>query len=432
MKHFLTGLFILLFATQSMAVSISKLAQRRNWVQTAAHVEEDAQQLLERVKFNPAQPDLNYFQKLRVELNRLAEEEQIAAKEKGVFAHSLMRLPVDTFGFFVATGAINFMTMWNNAGGNPLLFQEQVLNLKDPVATLSFYSFMAANGYYSDFRTNHLAPSLSPETKALALRGIAYQAMAAGSLASSVVADLGSSIKACANSWLPKKPHPALNGILLEKFNDERKKSDQICNSANQTWSTRNLSQKYLPQIFSLLIVQGATEVVQNGVNQTIAVGAKALYSSVLKAGEKAGFEMLFVRIAFSANPSRIAIQSFAIVGRLTQFAFFVGVDRVLSNTLTRGFDNFFKPLLFKIFDESFLNGLFEVGGKYQWDTSKISKLRPLFDPTSRANKDSVEGLYSFEKFETALPAATRAGDFPETLSGLQFDVEISCQLVEH
>ncbi len=404
MKHFLTGLITLLFAAQSMAVSMSKLAQRQKWTQTAAHAEEDAQQLLERIQFNPAKPDPNYFQKFRIELNRLAQEEQIVAKEKGVFSHSLMKLPVDTFGFFVATGAINFMTMWNNAGGNPLLFQEQVLNLKDPVATLSFYSFMAANGFYSEFKTNRLSSSLTPEMQALKIRGIAYHAMAAGSLASSIVADLGSTIKSCANSWLPAKPHPALNGSLLEKFNEEKQKSDQLCNQANQIWSTRNLSQKYLPQIFSLLIVQGATEVLQNSANQTISVGAKALYSSLLKAGEKAGFEMLFVRIAFSATPSRLAIQSFAIVGKLTQFAFFVGVDHLLSNTLTRGFNNLFKPLLFKFFDESYLNGLFEVGGKYQWDTAKISKLRPLFDPTSRPNKDSVEGVYSFEKFETSLP----------------------------
>ena len=428
MKHFLTVLITLLFAAESMAVSMSKLAQRRKWAQSTAHVEEDAAQLLERILLNTVKPDPNYFQKFRIELNRLAQEEQLVAKEKGVFSHSLMKLPVDTFGFFVATGAINFMTMWNNAGGNPLLFQDQVLNLKDPIATLSFYSFMAANGYYSEFKTNRLSPSLSPEMQALALRGITYHAMAAGSLASSVIADVGSSIKACANSWLPSKPHSSLNGSLLEKFNEDKQKSDQLCNQANQNWSTRNLSQKYLPQIFSLLVVQGATEVLQNGVNQGITVGAKALYSSLLKAGEKAGFEMLFVRIAFSATPTRLAIQSFAIIGKLTQFAFFVGVDHVLNNTLTRGFNNIFKPLLFKFLDQSYLNGLFEVGGKYQWDTNKISKLRPLFDPTSRDNKDSVEGVYSFEEFETALPEEIK--NFTNQLQGwrdhLNSDAEIN------
>ncbi|MBC7457129.1 MAG: hypothetical protein H7235_02540 [Bdellovibrionaceae bacterium] len=395
MKHFLLILFTPLLATQTMAVSVAKLAQRKKWAQAGVFKEEG--ELMRRIQTAQSPPDPDYFQKFRAELSKLAQEEHTLAKSRGIIKNSLIKLPVDTFGFFVATGAVNFISMWENAGGNPLAFQEQVLNLKDPVASLSFYSFMVANGFYINFRQEKLSPKLAPEMKALVMRRLSYQAMAAGSLASSVIGDIGISIKSCA-------------ALLLSPSNDPEtiKKMDAMCGEANHIWTAHNMTQKYIPQIFSLLVVQAGTEVVQGAVNTTISATAQGLFKTLVAAGEKTGFEMLFVRLALSATPSKLAIQSIALIGKITQFTFFVGVDHLLNNTLTRGFNNAFKPLVFKYSDQFGLDKYFEMGGKYAWNLDRITKSKKLFDITARKDKNSVEGEYSFDQFKTAFPQEIR------------------------
>ncbi|MFZ3231867.1 MAG: hypothetical protein WA160_16795, partial [Pseudobdellovibrio sp.] len=396
MKQFIILILSSFYTVHTFAQTPLKTVQAINWKQTSASIaDKNLVELFSRLKSTPSKFEPNYFQKIRLELNRLAAEEQQLAKTQGIIKHSLIKLPVDTAGFFIATGAVNFMTMWTAAGTNPLLFQEQVENLKDPLATLSFYSFMVANGIFIDFKTKNL----SPETKALAMRRLSYMGMAAGSLASSIVSDVGTSIKACANSWLITNPKN--NSVTTQSIKDD---SDHACDQANEIWSARNLTEKYTPQIFSLLVVQGATELVQSGVQKGIAVSAKALYSTLLAAGKKAGFEMLFVNVLLSANPARASVQAISIIGKITQFTFFVGVDHVLNNTLTRGFNNLFKPLIFKALDQHALDSYFEIGGKYQWDITKISTLKAKFDPSSRDDKNSAEGLYSFENFKTEFP----------------------------
>ncbi|MBC7456932.1 MAG: hypothetical protein H7235_01545 [Bdellovibrionaceae bacterium] len=392
-------LFSLLLVAQIQAAPTAKFTQRRFGNQTENY--KIMTEITGRLSLKSTTPDPNYFQKLRMELNTLAEQERKSAKSQGVLMHSLLKLPVDTFGFFVATGAVNFMSMWNHAGGNPLLFQEQVLNLKDPMATLSFYAFIAANGAYLNFRMGALSQKMSPEIQALVMRRITYQAMAAGSFASSVIGDIGNSIKSCANSWLPKGQY---RSVLDTTKNADEAKSDQICNEANEIWTAKNITKKYVPQIFSLLAVQAATEVIQGTAKTATSWSANTLYKALVAGGKKAGLEMLFINIALSASPSRLVVRSFSIVGKITQFAFFVGVDHAINNTLTRGFNNMFKPLIFGYSDQFSLDKYFEVGGKYNWDDSKIVQLKQLFDPTGRADKKSAIGEYSFDKFKTAFP----------------------------
>ncbi len=428
MKQFILAVLTLIMACNVLATSVSAAGKlRQNNLRSMQPNGADSkavEDLLRLTKFDSTTADPNYFQKFRIELNRLSQEEHTLSKSRGVIKHSVIKLPIDTAGFFIATGAINFITMWNHAGANPLLFQEQVLNLKDPLATFSFYAFMVANGYYASFKNDRLSPSLSSEAKALAIRRISYQAMAAGSFASTLAADIGNSIKSCASSLLPDPKQTVANSAQIAK---QIEQSNKLCSQANEIWTMNNMSQKYIPQIFSLLMVQGATDILQAGVNGVTKVGVKSLYENILKLGQKTGFKMLFLNVVLTANPSRFAIRSFAIVGKITQFTFFVGVDHVLNNTLTRGFNNIFKPVLFKTFDHQYLNQFFEVGGKYQWESNKISQLRPLFDPTSRPDKRTAEGVHSFENFQSKFPAEIR--NFSKQLQGwrdhLNSDVEV-------
>ncbi len=414
MKQLIIAGLTLILGFNAMAVYVPKLTQSNKWRKASPYSEQGVDILsaiTEKIHLGSvAKPDPNYFQKFRIELNKLAMEEHELAKSRGILVNSMIKLPVETLSFFIATGAINFMSMWNHAGGNPLVFQEQVLNLKDPIANFSFYAFMAANGFYTNFRSDRLSSKMSPETKAIALRRISYQAMAAGSIASSVVADVGQMIKQCSAGLLGSR------ALHSEEEKAQQIKADQACSGAMEIWTVRNISQKYLPQIFSLLIVQASTQLLESGVNGLTSVSIKSLYNLLLKAGEKAGFQMLFVNVALSANPSRFAIRSIALIGKVTQFGFFVGVDHMINNTVTRGFNNIFKQLTFKYLDHAELNRLFEVAGKYQWDDAKISTLRPLYHPTTMPDKKTAEGFYSFENFKTTFP--DEISNFSKQLQG--------------
>ncbi|MBC7467070.1 MAG: hypothetical protein H7256_13860 [Bdellovibrio sp.] len=396
MKHLILILLTTVFAAQAMAISARKIAYGRKWGQKAAVEVESIEQLLKRLNVESKMPEPNYFQKFRLELNKLAKEEQALAKSRGVLKHSLIKLPVDTLGFFIATGAVNYISMWEKAGGNPMVFEDQVMNLTDPVATFSFYSFMVANGFYMNFRTS----GLSPEAKALAMRRLSYQAMAAGSLASSVVGDIGHSIKSCTDSWFPKH-----KSVMEDYANKEKQQqSDELCNKANELWTAKNMSQKYVPQIVSLMLVQSATELAQMGASKAVTVSAEQIMKGITALGTKAGFQMLFVNVALAGTPSGWAIKGFTIVGKLVQFFGFVGVDHLLNNTITRATNNFFRPIVFKYFDRYGLDANFEVGGKYGWDLEKITSLREMFDPSARPDKRTAEGVFSFDKFQTNFP----------------------------
>lgn len=383
LKQILTICLLICFSTSGFAVSAKVLKQGQRFAKVS-----DAGKLLERLNFESTPLPLNYFQKIRIELNKAAQAEAVAAKNNGVMVNSLLRLTPDTLGFFVATGAVNFMTMWNASSGNPLLFQQQVIGLKDPIANLSFYSFIAANGFYSNWQTSKLT-KMSPQAREMAMRKISYAGMAAGSLASSVTADIGASITACSKT------------LLTNTTAENKAVDDSACETALKVWSVRNLTQKYLPQIVSLMVVQAATEFTHKGV----AWSAQKFLGVLKSIGVKTGLKISAIDVVLYATPGKFGIQLFKIAGQVTQFALFVSVDHLLNDTLTRGLNNILKPALFKTFDMYTLNSLFAVGTKYQWDIDKISTLTPMVFPENRSNVKSNEAYLNFNDFSKKFPA---------------------------
>ncbi len=382
-KQILVASLLICFAATGFAVTAKALKQGQRFTKAP-----EASKLLERLNFESAPLPLNYFQKIRIELSKAAQAEAAAAKKHGVMLNSLIKLTPDTLGFFVATGAVNFMTMWNASSGNPLLFQQQVIGMKDPIAHLSFYSFIAANGFYSNWQTGKLK-KMSPQAREMEIRKISYAGMAAGSLASSVTADIGAAITGCSNNLLKNRTAEATAA------------DDSACEAALKTWTTRNLTQKYVPQIFSLLVVQAATEFTHKG----IAYGATGILNVLKGLGAKTGLKISAIDLVLYATPGKFGIQLFKVVGKVTQFTFFVGIDHLLNNTLTRGLNNILKPAIFKTFDLYTLNTLFEVGTKYQWNVEKISTLTPMAFPENRADKNTSEAYLNFSDFSTKFPA---------------------------
>lgn len=317
----------------------------------------DAEEAIElATKIRMATPNkirkLNYFEQVRIEHDIARQEEHMKSLTRGVLHNSILRLTPDTLGFFIATGAVNFMSMWTSSGGNPALFQRQVEGLTDPIATLSFYSFIAANGFYTRSETNKIngMANISEEQKRLMYRAMSYKGLAAGSLASTFISDVGTTASSCSKYLLINKNS---NPEMSQKAND-------ACNSALSIWTTRGLANKYLPEIFSLLIIQGATEFAQEGIEKGISYSAKEFMKILTKTGKASQFMATAVELGLYATPGKFAIKSFKIVGQITQFYLFVKVDHILKNTLTRAWNNFYLPMMYKTFDQNDLDSEFK------------------------------------------------------------------------
>ena len=55
--------------------------------------------------------------------------------------------------------------------------------------------------------------------------------------------------------------------------------ANQLCQQALEVWSTRKFTEKYMPQIISLLAVQVATDFVQAGTNVTTSLAKSSILS---------------------------------------------------------------------------------------------------------------------------------------------------------
>jgi hypothetical protein len=188
---------------------------------------------------------------LRAELYRQQRVAEEKAAKDGVVWSTTKRFPIESMTFFIAIGGVTFNSMWIKSHGDPLQMERHIMSLKDPIAHISFYAFMQAQGIYMNFHTRGAKfQAMDASTKQQTLRVLSYKGMAIGSLASSIVADLGQSAKMCVDSWIKGKT-------------DE--KSLASCNQAWANWTVRNKFTQYFPQVISMWAAQAATEVAERG-----------------------------------------------------------------------------------------------------------------------------------------------------------------------
>ncbi|MBL7545764.1 MAG: hypothetical protein JNL11_18235 [Bdellovibrionaceae bacterium] len=74
--------------------------------------------------------------------------------ESTVFGSQSRRFPMETMMFFFSIGLINGMMLLNDFSQNPLLMEQHLQTLMDPIGHISFYSFMIVNGYTTEFMQN--------------------------------------------------------------------------------------------------------------------------------------------------------------------------------------------------------------------------------------------------------------------------------------
>lgn len=314
------------------------------------------------------QQPANALQILRAELQRQEAEAQKKAQRDGVFFSTTKRFPVESITFFIAIGAVTFNSMWIKSHGDPLAMERHIKSLADPIAHLSFYSFMQAQGYYMNFHTRGAKfNSLDASTRAQVMRRLSYEGMAIGSLASSVIADLGQSAKMCVNAWLLGKKDSA---------------SLASCDQAWVNWTVRDKFTQYFPQIISMWVSQRATEFIEKSASRGFEkISAQAWVQKMLSkdALVKMAYKVTAADVVTTFVGGGWVTKSIKFMGKVTRFTGFVAVDHILSNFTYRPINNLIQPALFEG-DVFKINYLWAEADKGDWDASKIANKKNADD----------------------------------------------------
>ncbi len=317
------------------------------------------------------QPE-NALDILRNEMQMIQALEQEKHQKDGWFKSTNKRFAPESMTFFAAIGLVTFNSMWIKSHGDPLAMERHILSLKDPIAHVSFYAFMVANGFYIDFRTK----SMDPLTKAQMMHRLSYQGMAIGSLASSIVSDLGQSGKMCVDYWIMGR-------------NDE--KSIAACNQAWKHWTARNKFQQYFPQIIAMWASQAATEIIDKNMRRSF---TKLTSTDIMKKYLSKPFLVntakkitgADVALTFAGGTWSMKVLRWA--GKLTQFTMFVAVDHAMSPYTYRPINNILRPILFD-FDALAINNYIGAADKINWDNARLAEANK--EVCSARNPDCLE-----------------------------------------
>ncbi len=308
----------------------------------------------------------NALSLIRKALHEMEQHDQIIAQRDGVFLSTTKRFTPESLTFFIAIGAVTFNSMWIKSHGDPLAMERHILSLKDPVAHLSFYAFMQTQGFYMDFFSKRKGiNAMDAMTRKQMMRRLTYQGMAVGSLASSIVADLGQSAKMCVDQWLWGKTDEA---------------SLESCNQAWSAWTVRGKFTQYFPQIIALWATQAAVESLEEGARWGFSKVPMTKFAEKVLTKDyvmKMAYKISAADVAISFASGGLVLKSIKLAGKVTRFTFFVGVDHLLSNYTYRPLNNLIKPIFFD-FDAMAINNLWHESDLGNWDQAKIKNPKAI------------------------------------------------------
>ncbi len=115
-------------------------------------------------------------------IRRDKKQAPIPEWQKTTWGAQTRRFPMETMMFFISIGLINGGMLMNDFAQNPLIMDQHLQTLTDPIGHLSFYSFMIVNGYATEFLTSGAMSNRAVTDemmKALAKNGTSRVAMAA-------------------------------------------------------------------------------------------------------------------------------------------------------------------------------------------------------------------------------------------------------------
>ncbi|RYZ68437.1 MAG: hypothetical protein EOP09_09455, partial [Proteobacteria bacterium] len=183
---------------------------------------------------------------------------------------TLKRFSAESASFFVAIAAVQFESLMVNFSDNPRAMQDHLETLKDPIGHLAFYMFMQANGYTNYYLTKKLPSNMDPLSKAQAMRSITYKGMAAGSIVSSLTAEVATAVRDCGK-------------MIFEKEKEAKAEKAKVCDAAFNQWTRSTKAQQYISQIISLFVSQDAAMFIETRARSAVAWSSKEALALAVK-----------------------------------------------------------------------------------------------------------------------------------------------------
>lgn len=88
------------------------------------------------------------------EIRRAKKQAPVPDWQKTTWGAQTRRFPMETVMFFISIGLINGGMLMNDFSQNPLIMDQHLQTLTDPIGHMSFFSFMIVNGYATEFLTS--------------------------------------------------------------------------------------------------------------------------------------------------------------------------------------------------------------------------------------------------------------------------------------
>ena len=269
------------------------------------------------------------LRKIRQELNQDMKLSQEQATKNGVLKSTAKTFIPTSAAFAAAGGLIYFTQLMTLTHSDPTLMIKHFESLKDPIGHVSFGMFMISQGLYIDFKTKNL----DPMTKSLMMRKLMYKGMAIGSLASTITADVLTTLKSCTTGWIENK-------------NDEA--SHAACDQALEQWTLRNKTTQYVPQVMSLLFTQLITDSIELALHK--GKSTKSYKKSISATDNKISevFQLTGAAVTMIVTPGGPVVKAVKWLGNLGKFGMFLTVDHFVTPSVTRFGNNLLQPVLFE------------------------------------------------------------------------------------
>lgn len=247
------------------------------------------------------------------EIRRAKNMQPIPEWQKTTWGAQTRRFPMETMTFFISIGLINGVMLMNDFSQNPLVMDQHLQTLADPIGHLSFYSFMIVNGYATQFLTsgamankaitaemmkalaknptsrvamaaalratdpvvrekllNEIADeagkladrkgSFNPYSNSVAKKAymkiIPYLGMSAGSMASHITGDFLRTLQSCVTSFqVEGSASTGAGKVSLEKIKDRLNGlSEDPCDVAWREWVMEKKFNTYAPALISMIL----------------------------------------------------------------------------------------------------------------------------------------------------------------------------------
>lgn len=284
--------------------------------------------------------------------------------QKTIWGSQLRRFPTETLMFFVAIGVVNTANMLANYSNNPILMEQHLQTLTDPIGHLSFLAFMVANGYAHHFldrpalSTRYLKKDLAqifhssavqaklkgiPEdvflkeamkytdTKAISAMKLAYAhmipylSMTVGSMASHFVGDFFHTMQACVQSFQPKtnnqKPSKDLSPLSSI--------SEDPCDVAWREWTVEKKFNTYAPAVASMMLSQALATGVSIVSKEGLKIGVfEAAGSTAAK--QAFNFRLLGFDLLTNMAPGGFQMKAFRMVAHISNLTLFTALDQMI------------------------------------------------------------------------------------------------------